>query len=160
MPEFYWSDCWPVTVQILQLQNHLGLEKTSRTIKSNLSLITSSSTRPCHEVPHVVVSWTPPGRETPATSWTVHTNAQQAFLKWNSSWCSTWNSPSRKFEAIFSCPVTCCLGEEADLHLWRVKTITSDWEYCFCRRIPELALRLQNTLRTPHAVGELQFILL
>lgn len=58
----------------LKITESLGLEETSRTIKSNLWLITALSTKPCCQVPHLLVFWAFPGVVTPPQPWAACVN--------------------------------------------------------------------------------------
>ena len=48
-----------------RITGSLRLEKTSKIIKSNRQPITTMPAKPCPEVPHLHVCWTPPGMVTP-----------------------------------------------------------------------------------------------
>ena len=57
----------------------LRLEKTSKIIKSNCQPITNVPAKPCPEVPHLHIFWTPPGMGTLPLPWTAYSNAWPLF---------------------------------------------------------------------------------
>lgn len=53
----------------------IRLQKTSSIIESNLWPITTLSTQPQNLVPHLEISWNPPGAVTSPNPWAAHSSA-------------------------------------------------------------------------------------
>ena len=62
-----------------RITESLRLENTSKIIKSNHQRNITMPTKPCPEVPHPHVFWTPPGMMTPPPPWTVCSNTWLLF---------------------------------------------------------------------------------
>ena len=74
----YQGGGWPLAVSVRIIES-LRLKKASTIIKSNHQPITTMPAKPCPEVPHLHVFWTPPGMVTPPVPWAVWSNAWPLF---------------------------------------------------------------------------------
>ena len=87
----YWNGLGSVCV--LGFHRILPVGKTSKIIWSKHCLISTMPTNPHPSVPHLHISWTPPGTVTPPPPWAACANASPLFLRRNLSWHSTWTPP-------------------------------------------------------------------
>jgi len=97
----------PLFSSTCRIIESLRLEKTSKMIKSNCKANSTMPAKPCPEVPHLHVFWTPPGTGTPPLPWAAcimpdHSFSKEIFPNIQPTYVKSGNLPSRNW--VFCCP--------------------------------------------------------